>query len=282
MENLFPHGVILMADPSAFCVKYKINPWMKPNAENKQKAIQQWKNLRNTIVRLGAFVEVVKPTRDDIPDFVFTANACLIHNNRAVLSKFRFPERQKEEKEWERIFEKTLVDTKGDPKFGIVYHSLSNFYFEGAGDWLPHPIHKNTFIAGCGFRSLKESNVIIEKELRTNAIHMSLVNPYFYHLDTCLCPLPQSETILAYPGAFMRKEFENLTSDMKEIVEVPEDEAKRFACNSVVLGNQIIMPQGCPKTTEKLEKRGYKVYPVELDEFIKSGGAAKCLTLKLE
>ncbi|HAN93233.1 MAG TPA: amidinotransferase, partial [Nitrospira sp.] len=39
---------------------------------------------------------------------------------------------------------------------------------------------------------------------------------------------------------------------------------------------------GCPLTTKLLEDRGYRAHPVQLDEFMKSGGAAKCLTLALD
>ena len=63
---------------------------------------------------------------------------------------------------------------------------------------------------------------------------------------------------------------------------VPEDEALRFACNAVCVGKQVVIPAGCPRTTQLLEERGYRAYAVELDEFMKSGGAAKCLTLALD
>jgi len=42
-----------------------------------------------------------------------------------------------------------------------------------------------------------------------------------------------------------------------------------------------VMPEGCPETMKKLEAHGYRTYAVCLSEFIKAGGAAKCLTLAL-
>jgi N-dimethylarginine dimethylaminohydrolase len=63
---------------------------------------------------------------------------------------------------------------------------------------------------------------------------------------------------------------------------VPEEEALRFACNAVCIGKQVVIPAGCPRTTRLLEDRGYRTHPVHLDEFMKSGGAAKCLTLALD
>ena len=42
------------------------------------------------------------------------------------------------------------------------------------------------------------------------------------------------------------------------------------------------MPAGCIETQKELEKLGFESYPVELGEFLKGGGAAKCLSLGLQ
>jgi N-dimethylarginine dimethylaminohydrolase len=49
----------------------------------------------------------------------------------------------------------------------------------------------------------------------------------------------------------------------------------------VVIGKQVVMPSGCPILRFYLEERGYTVYEVPMSEFIKSGGACKCLVLYL-
>jgi N-dimethylarginine dimethylaminohydrolase len=63
---------------------------------------------------------------------------------------------------------------------------------------------------------------------------------------------------------------------------VPEAEALRFACNAVCVGKHVVLPVGCPETESLLTSRGYVLHPVPLDEFMKSGGSAKCLTLALD
>lgn len=67
-----------------------------------------------------------------------------------------------------------------------------------------------------------------------------------------------------------------------ELFDVDAEEAKRFACNSVVIHKNIIIPSGCPKLYEKLKKIGMTVHPCEVDEYIKAGGACKCLTMRLD
>ncbi|HWG97259.1 MAG TPA: hypothetical protein VN647_09265, partial [Nitrospira sp.] len=63
---------------------------------------------------------------------------------------------------------------------------------------------------------------------------------------------------------------------------VPEDEALKFACNAVCVEKHVVLPTGCPTTQAWLRIRGYETHPVQLDEFMKSGGSAKCLTLALD
>ncbi|HEX6531491.1 MAG TPA: hypothetical protein VF019_02625, partial [Nitrospira sp.] len=63
---------------------------------------------------------------------------------------------------------------------------------------------------------------------------------------------------------------------------VPEDEALKFACNAVCVGKHVVLPSGCPETMKWLDVRGYRPYEVPLEEFMKSGGSAKCLTLALD
>jgi N-dimethylarginine dimethylaminohydrolase len=66
------------------------------------------------------------------------------------------------------------------------------------------------------------------------------------------------------------------------LLEVPPEEAMHFCCNGVVCGKEIVVPRGCPKLGEDLQHRGYTPHPLAMAEFIKAGGACKCLTLFLE
>jgi N-dimethylarginine dimethylaminohydrolase len=50
----------------------------------------------------------------------------------------------------------------------------------------------------------------------------------------------------------------------------------------VCIANQIIMAQAAPSLPDRLTQRGYKVTEINLDPFIRSGGAAFCMTLRLD
>jgi hypothetical protein len=60
-----------------------------------------------------------------------------------------------------------------------------------------------------------------------------------------------------------------------------EADAVRFACNAVNVGKQVVVNQVSPELRGRLEAAGFEVRETPLTEFLKSGGGAKCLTLRL-
>jgi N-dimethylarginine dimethylaminohydrolase len=110
---------------------------------------------------------------------------------------------------------------------------------------------------------------------------MELVDPYYYHLDTCFCPLAPGEAIY-YPGAFDEYGRRALAQAVERLIEVDADEARSFACNAVVVGRTVVTNVGCPKLHASLERAGYRPVATPLGEFVKAGGSAKCLTLRLD
>jgi len=111
-------------------------------------------------------------------------------------------------------------------------------------------------------------------------IGVKLVNPRFYHLDTCFCPL-DDRSALWHPEAFDAGGREGLSNLVPDLIEVPEREAWRFACNAVVLGKDVVLPDGCPETSDALRTRSFRPHEIPMSEFIKAGGACKCLVLNL-
>jgi len=151
---------------------------------------------------------------------------------------------------------------------------------EGAGDLLGFP---DTWFGGYRQRSdIKSYNAlgdIYGKEI----LPLELVSEQFYHLDTCFCPLSGGE-LLYYPEAFdnyAQTTIAHRVEEQRRLV-VPQAEAERFACNAICVDRHVVLPSGCPETMAMLQDRGYTLHPVNLDQFLKSGGSAKCLTLALD
>lgn len=259
-----------MCEPKYYLISYEINPWMKmDNQVNDFLAHTQWKNLYQIIKTIADEVYLLEP-KNRLPDMVFTANAALIHDNRAYISNFRFPERKGEATHFNDWFSKYGYET-----FSFDKHD--DYFFEGAGDAL---FMGDLLFYGHGFRSDKEFHENLKSLKKDNIVLCRLVDPYFYHMDTCFCPITKDFAIW-YPPAFC-PESRIAMQDKIELFAVPEDEAKHFACNAVVLENNIIMPKNCPVTKKHLQDKGFTVYECDVSEFIKAGGACKCLTLLLD
>jgi N-dimethylarginine dimethylaminohydrolase len=64
-------------------------------------------------------------------------------------------------------------------------------------------------------------------------------------------------------------------------ITVDEADALRFACNAVNVDQTILLNQISPALCAQLESRGFSVVQVRLTEFLKAGGAAKCLALRI-
>jgi N-dimethylarginine dimethylaminohydrolase len=84
-----------------------------------------------------------------------------------------------------------------------------------------------------------------------------------------------------YPPAFDTNSLKILQKHIRTLIPVTDDEARRFACNAIVVEKNVIMNGGCPKVRGELESLGFSVFETPLSEFIKAGGSAKCLVLKV-
>ena len=262
----------LMCPPDLYDVDYVINPWMEGNIHKSSKdtAIKQWQAL-SRLLQENADVEKIPP-QPGLPDMVFTANAGIIVGKKAVLSRFLHPERQGEEPHFKKWFKKHGFEVSELPP---------DLPFEGAGDALMDR-QGACLWAGYGFRSELDSHPFLARALDIEVISLRLIDPRFYHLDTCFCPL-EDGWVLYYPQAFdahSNRLIEQRIPPEKRIP-VTESDAVRFACNAVNIGRNIFVNQVSAELRSRLNAAGFEVFETPLNEFMKSGGAAKCLTLRL-
>lgn len=269
---------ILMCKPKYFTVAYEINPWMNRSVNVDEKmAAQQWDKLKTTLESTcGAAIELVEPAKG-LPDMVFTANAALIRKNKAYLSHFKHTERQGEREQFKNWFLANKFHVLGD----------EHRHFEGAGDSL---FAGNNLFAAFGYRTDKTVYEHIQRQFtedddstktvdKFSVILCQLIDPRFYHIDTCFCPL-NAKLAIWNPYAFSAESRSRMENEI-ELIAVPKNEAENFACNSVVVGQNVVLPSRCSETEKLLEKRGFRTHAVDVTEFLKAGGACKCLTLAL-
>jgi len=263
---------ILMCAPDHYDVDYVINPWMEGNIHksSQEKAIEQWSKL-NSVLNKIAEVDLVEG-QPGVPDMVFTANAGLVLGENVVLSRFYHPERQGEEPYFKQWFE--------DKGFN-VFELPKDLPFEGAGDALLDREGRWLW-AGYGFRSELDSHPYIAKWLDIEVLSLRLIDDRFYHLDTCFCPL-SGGYLLYYPAAFdsySNHIIEKRVPEAKRIA-IAEADAINFACNMVNVDSTVVMNKASNNLKERLGSAGFTVIETPLTEFLKAGGAAKCLTLRI-
>jgi N-dimethylarginine dimethylaminohydrolase len=262
-----PH--ILMCPPNYYGIFYEINPWMDTARQaDHGVAVEQWYGLRQQIEAAGARVSLLDAV-DGLPDLVFTANAALIHGHRALLSRFRHPQRRGEEPFNRRWFAGEGFEVLDVPP---------GTSFEGAGDAL---FCGETLFAGYRMRSDATGHQAVGRMLGVRVIPVELVEPCYYHLDTCFCPLAPGLAIW-YPPAFDRYGQRAIREHVPELIAVEQAEAERFACNAVVIGKRVITNSRTDQLHAALAARGFEPVATPLDEFVKAGGSAKCLTLRLD
>lgn len=262
----------LMCAPDHYDVDYVINPWMEGNIHksSRDRAVEQWQKL-HYVLKDHAIVDLVKP-QPGVPDMVFTANAGLVLGDTVVLSRFFHKERQGEEPYFKEWFESQ----------GCTVHELpKDLPFEGAGDALLDREGRWLW-AGYGFRSELDSHPYLAKWLDIEVLSLRLMDERFYHLDTCFCPL-NGGYLLYYPPAF--DSYSNRVIEMRVAPEkriaIAEADAVNFACNAVNIDSIVVMNKASESLKKRLTDVGFQVIETPLTEFLKAGGAAKCLTLRV-
>ena len=279
VDVVAPH--LLMSPPDFFEVAYCINPWMNPeqwslDAKRLSRDAQAgWAALKSTFDSLGARV-LIKPAAPGLPDLVFTANCAVVLDGKAVLARYLNEERAGEEAFGHRIFEQL----KARGEIDEFHRTPQGVYFEGAGDAIYDPLRRLMWM-GFGQRSSRCAHHTIEQVYGIQTVSLELVNPRYYHLDTCFCLLSGGE-VLYHPAAFTdegREQIEYLARG--RLIAAPADDAAHLGVNAVCIGRDMVMCHCSPALRERLQALGYRVHVVPLGSFNRSGGAACCLTLQL-
>jgi N-dimethylarginine dimethylaminohydrolase len=257
---------LVQCPPDHYGIEYEINPWMSRARGADTALVQaQWRGLNEKLRSLGREVHLVPP-KPKLPDMVFTANAGLTVGKKFIPSNFRHKERAAEAPLFAQWME--------ERGYEIIWLPADQF-FEGEGDAL---FVGDVLFCGYKFRTDVISHRTVAEILNCLVISVELVDPRFYHIDTCFCPLPHGGAFW-FPAAFDEYGQRIIRDRIPDLIDVAEEEATHFSCNAIVLEKDIVLPQGAPKLMASLGERGYRCHPLPMSEFLKAGGACKCLTM---
>lgn len=259
---------VVLCPPDYFGIEYEINPWMHLGTQvDKEELKSSYQKLKLTYESLGCTVWEISPI-ESLPDMVYSANFGFPIGKSFILSNFKFPQRKKEAYYAEQLFLQKGYEIKKLPE---------EISYEGQGDLLTVG---GKYFFGWGKRSDKAAKAYLEKYLNAAVNDFELVNPYYYHLDTCFAPITE-DIVAINPLSFTSDGLEKLKSLFSHIITVDEGDNALLACNLVVIEKTIVIAKGI---SEKLKgtfaNYGFKTIEIPMDEYRKGGGSIKCLTLE--
>lgn len=256
----------LMTTPTHFDVTYAINPWMDPSRPvDITLAGAQWSALRELYLALGHRVEVVDG-EPGLPDMVFSANAATVVDGTAYGARFRTPQRAPEAAHVARWFAERGVRVVAPT---AVNEAEGDFAWTG-----------QVLLAGTGFRTDPGAHGEAQEVLGVPVVSLHLVDPRYYHLDTCLTVLDH-ETVAYYPPAFSPGSQKVLARLFPDAVLADAADAACLGLNAVSDGRNVVLAQEATRLADLLARRGFVPHPMDVSELRKAGGGPKCVTMEL-
>jgi len=261
-----------MCAPEWYDVNYVINPWMAGNLHRSSRdtAFAQWKTLHQHLQQI-ADVRLLHP-RKGSPDMVFVGHTALVQHGIAAVSSFAHPQRQTEEAHLRQWFHEAGF---------LIWETPRETAFEGEGD-VVFSAKGDHLWAAHGVRTCRQSHRHVADAWRTKVTSLHLIDPRFYHLDICFAPLSEGHVIY-FPDAFDAASLAKIEAaySVEKRIAVNEAEATQFACNVINVGRNILMGAVQSDLAQRLMNEGYDVTELNLSEFIRGGGSAKALALRL-
>jgi N-dimethylarginine dimethylaminohydrolase len=266
----------LMTEPNHFRVDYTINPFMHLDDQpDPVRAREQWLALVAAMESAGAGVEVIAQL-PEAPDMVYAMNLGLPlldpdGARRVVLSHMRYPQRRMETAAAEEWFTARGYRCQRVGSDGVGAHLEAGDAFAFRGE----------LVVGYGPRTEELALKHLAVELGVGVRGIRIVHPGMYHMDLGFCPLDDTRAMVC-PAAYDEAGAAALLALVPEPLVLTEAEALTFCANSIVVDRTILMP-ACPdRVRAQLEEWGFEVVVVEVGEFLKGGGAVRCLTNPLD
>lgn len=241
---------------------------------DRRRARREWERLVDALEQAGAVVELLEPSPLS-PPLVFTADTAFPYApGRALVLRNDGPR---------GIFEPDVVRSWLRER-GYTVEPLPPRYRLDGGNLLRLP--SGDVVAGlkpgANGRAERYLGHLLDKAAGRKLRGLQLVDERHLHLDTAVGVLGD-RGFLVYPGALAAGRIPR-TGPLAEaeVVEVDREDAARFACNIVVVGDVLLTGLVSDGLVRRIGRLGFHVERLDLGEFIKAGGGAKCLTLRLD
>lgn len=224
-----------------------------------RKALIQHLEYTETLKQLGLEVKVL-PGNDLYPDSTFIEDVALCTSSFAVITSPGALSRRGETENMRQVL-------------SGYFNSIDKISLPGtleAGDIMMTGKH---FYIGISQRTNNEGADKMIKILENHGMTGSkVILGKMLHLKSGASYLENNNMLVC------REFFENKEFDKFNRILVDEDE--NYAANSLWINGKVLVPNGFPRTKEKIEKAGYETIVLDVSEFRKLDGGLSCLSLR--
>ncbi len=249
------------SDDNDFYVRYR------DREVNRLKAWGQWSHIVRKYMEKGARIHIVEAS-EGLSELTFVGDSIFLFGKKAVISRFKHPERQKE-----ATYMKEWALNKGFEVMEIP----EGYVFEGNAEaFYSHDL--DVIIMGYGGnRTSIEVADMLEDFL---GIRVIPVEKFDFHLDVVLFLL--KKYIIYAQGKVSEESIERLKETGFKTIPVPSHFIEDLGLNSTYLGNTVFVndSKNAPELKKIYLSLGFDVEIVDTSEFHLVGGGVKCLTLE--
>lgn len=209
-------------------------------------------------------------------NFLYPRDPVIVIGNHVIETALKLPMRTREKFIVRRLFGNLLgynpnVQYVAVPSVSPSFPEKGGLYLEG-GDVMLNG--KEIYVGHSGNASSEAGIEWFRRYLGDEYTVHQINITGFQHLD-CVLSLVRPGLAIWCPRAFTG----DLPDSLKDFdfIEVPLDDAKKLACNVLVLDQgTVIIDERFPYLKDALEKRGIDVIPVPFDAVTEMGGGFRC------
>ncbi len=249
------------SDDNDFYVRYR------DREVNRLEAWKQWAHIVTRYMEKGARIHIVEAS-EGLSELTFVGDSIFLFGKKAVISRFRHPERQKE-----AAYMKEWALRKG---FEIM-EIPEGYVFEGNAEAF-YSHYLDVIIMGYGGnRTSIEVADMLEDFL---GIRVIPVEKFDFHLDVVLFLL--KKYVIYARGKVSEESIERLNEAGFKTIPVPPHLIEDLGLNSTYIGNTVFVndSRNAPELKKIYLSLGFDVEIVKTSEFHLVGGGVKCLTLE--
>jgi dimethylargininase len=223
-------------------------------------ALKQHQRYIEALIECGLEVTILEAD-EDYPDSVFVEDTAVLTPRCAIITNPGAPSRRGEIIEISKVLKNIYqnVETITEPgtlEAGDVMMVGNHFYIG---------ISKRTNQAGAN----QLINILEKYDLTGSTITLENV----LHLKSGVSYL-DNNNLLSIKNFINEPEFQKYN-----IILVDEDES--YAANSLWINDNVLVPEGFPKTKENINNAGYTAIEIDVTEFRKLDGGLSCLSLRV-